>query len=84
MNEPEIKKTIIDLLKKIAPDSEPEKLQPDENIRTVLEIDSFDYLQFIVAMDEHFGIDTPEADYGKIETINSLTRYLMKKKATGS
>lgn len=80
MNEPEIRKTILEQLKKIAPDTEPEKLKPDENIRTTLEIDSFDYLQFIVAIDEHFGIDTPEADYGKIDTLNTLTRYLLEKK----
>lgn len=79
MNETGIKETIISLLKNIAPDTEPEKLKPDENIRTTLEIDSFDYLQFIVAIDEKFGINTPEEDYGKIETMARLMDYLGKK-----
>ena len=79
MNEAGIKQTIVESLKQIAPDTEPEKLQPDDNIRTTLEIDSFDYLQFIVAVDEKFGIDTPEEDYGKIGTLRSLTDYLLQK-----
>lgn len=79
MNESEIRNTIIKLLKKVAPDTEPEKLNPDDNIRTTLEIDSFDYLQFIVSIDEQFHIDTPEEDYGKIETINTLSQYLTEK-----
>ena len=80
MTEEEIKKTIFQLLKQIAPDTEPEKLKPEDNIRNSLEIDSFDALQFVVALDEHVGIETPEADYGKIATLKSLVNYIMKKR----
>jgi acyl carrier protein len=80
MTETEIKLIIFQLLKKIAPDTEPEKLSPDDDIRHTLEIDSFDALQFVVALDEHFGIDTPEADYGKIATLKNLMNYIMEKK----
>ena len=58
MNETEIRQTIFQLLKKIAPDTEPEKLKADDDIRHTLEIDSFDALQLVVALDEHFGIET--------------------------
>ncbi len=80
MTEQEIKSKIFLLLKKIAPDTEPEKLQPDDNIRYMLEIDSFDYLQFMVALDEELRIETPEGDYGKIATIRSLVDYIMQRK----
>lgn len=79
MNEEEIKNIIFQLLKKIAPDTEPSALQPDENIREVLNIDSFDSLQFIVSLNEKLGIEIPEEDYGKISTLKSLTGYLLKK-----
>lgn len=79
MNEAALQTSIFTLLKKVAPDTEPGTLKPDDNIRTTLEIDSFDYLQFIVAIDEQFHIDTPEEDYGKIQTIQSLTSYLLQK-----
>ena len=76
MTQDEIKQTLLQRLKSIAPDTEPEKLQPDDNIRQTLGIDSFDYLQFIVALDEQFGIQTPEEDYGKIQTLKELTDYV--------
>lgn len=78
----EVLKTIFRLLKNIAPDTEPENLQPDENIRQTLAIDSFDYLQFIVGMDEEFDIQTPEEDYGKIETLGNLVEYISRKKSS--
>ena len=80
MNENEIKQTVFKLLKKIAPDTEPEKLNPDDDIRHTLEIDSFDALQFVVALDEQLGIQTPEADYGKIATVRGLVTYILEKK----
>ena len=77
MTEDEIRQTIFLLLKQIAPDTEPSQLQPDDNIREKLEIDSFDALRFIVALDEKLGVETPEEDYGKIATLSTLLKYVM-------
>lgn len=77
MKDEEMKRVLFKLLKNIAPDTEPEKLKPDDKIRQTLGIDSFDYLQFIISVDEHFGVQTPEEDYGKIETLNALIPYIM-------
>jgi acyl carrier protein len=79
MSEEEIKKTIFQLLKQIAPDTEPSTLKPDENIRQTLDIDSFDTLQFLVALNEKLGIEIPEADYGKITTLKTLVNYILDK-----
>ncbi|MCX2739033.1 acyl carrier protein [Pontibacter anaerobius] len=76
MTQEEIKQALVQRLKSIAPDTEPGQLQPDDNIRQTLGIDSFDYLQFIVALDEQFGIETPEEDYGRIQTMRELTDYI--------
>ncbi|ULQ57610.1 phosphopantetheine-binding protein [Flavihumibacter rivuli] len=74
-----IKTLAIDLLKQIAPDTEPGSLAPDDNIRDKLEIDSFDALQFITQLDEKLGLDTPEEDYGKISTLATLCSYFEQK-----
>ncbi|MBL7851197.1 MAG: hypothetical protein JNN04_09865, partial [Cyclobacteriaceae bacterium] len=57
--------------------------KPDDKIRQTLGIDSFDYLQFIIRVDERFGVKTPEEDYGKIETLRALTPYLVSRLAAG-
>ncbi|MFH6972397.1 acyl carrier protein [Flavobacterium petrolei] len=80
MNEEEIKEIIFQLLKKIAPDTEPSTLKPYENIMETLNIDSFDSLQFIVALNKKTGIEIPEEDYGKIATLQALTAYIKNKK----
>ena len=62
MTDDAIKTAIFQLLKHIAPDTEPSQLKPDENIRETLNIDSFDTLQFIIALNEILGIEIPEKD----------------------
>lgn len=79
MKEEDLRPTILKILKGIAPDSDPARLKPDDNIRRTLAIDSFDYLQFIIALDEALGLQTPEEDYGQIETLKSLLDYLTRK-----
>jgi acyl carrier protein len=79
MTELELKQTIFQLLKKIAPDTTPEELSPQDNIRQKLDIDSYDYLQFIIALDKTLGIQIPELDYGKINTLEQLLNYVKSK-----
>jgi len=79
MEKNELKPMIFELLKNIAPDTDPQTLQPNDNIKEVLDIDSFDYLNFIVALDEKLGIETPEEDYGKISTLDDLLNYIQVK-----
>jgi acyl carrier protein len=79
MNEQEIKNTVFQLLKQIAPDTEPSTLQPNENIRETLDIDSFDTLQFLVSLNEKLKIEIPEEDYGKITTLKTLVEYILDK-----
>jgi len=78
----EIKATVFRILRSIAPDTSPEQLGPDDNIRRTLGIDSFDYLQFIIALDEAIDIQTAEEDYGKIETLSALLDYISAKKSS--
>jgi acyl carrier protein len=79
MSEAEITQTIFQLLKQIAPDTEPSTLKPDENIRKTLDIDSFDTLQFLVSLNEKMGVEIPETDYGKTSTLKTLVDYLLEK-----
>jgi acyl carrier protein len=79
MTENEIRQTIFQILKQIAPDTEPEQLEANDNIREKLEIDSFDALRFIVELDEKLGVATPEQDYGKIATLGNLVTYILEK-----
>lgn len=76
MSRAELRIKVCQLLKEIAPDTEPETLKDGDNIREVLGIDSFDALQFIVSLDSHLGVNVPERDYAKTDTLEHLLDYL--------
>jgi len=80
MTTDEIKIILFELLKRIAPDTEPSQLKPEDNIRETLNIDSFDSLQFVVALSEKLGIEIPEQDYGEIKTLKTLVAYIQNMK----
>lgn len=79
MNESEIKDAIFTGLRKIAPESDPASLRPDQKIREALDIDSFDFLSFLIGLHEKTGVEIPEVDYGQLTTLDGMVRYLTTK-----
>ncbi len=76
MNEVELKQIILSVLSQVAPGADMEALGPDENVRDALDIDSFDHLNFLVGLHERLGVDIPEKDYGRLNTVNEIIQYL--------
>lgn len=76
MMETEIRETIIRGLSLIAPETDFEELLPTENIREELDIDSFDFLNFLIGLNEELGVDIPEDDYEKLVSLDDLIKYL--------
>lgn len=72
---------VIDMLKEIAPEVEPESMDPAADMRYELEIDSIDFLNLMIAIDERLGIDVPESDYGNVISLDSLVSYLVNRGA---
>lgn len=76
MNEDQLKQMILANLRLIAPDAVVDDLQPDENLRETLDIDSFDHLNFLIGLNQKLGVDIPEKDYGKLNTLADIIDYL--------
>jgi acyl carrier protein len=76
MTETQITQVIFKLLRRIAPEADPGSLTPDENLRRALDIDSFDALNFFIGLHEELGVNIPEADYGQLNTLAEMLRYL--------
>ena len=79
MTKTEIRETIIAGLSQIAPEADFEELSPTENIREELDIDSFDFLNFLIGLDDKLGVEIPESDYEKLISLNDLISYLMQR-----
>jgi acyl carrier protein len=76
LTEAQYKQIILTHLAQIAPEANLDELSPDENVRDALDIDSFDHLNFLIALHEELGIEIPEAGYGQLNTVNGIDRYL--------
>lgn len=70
------KETLCNLLKTIAPEADLAALPDNADIRQTLEIDSFDFLNFMIAINETFGVEIPETDYGKLSTLADVIHYI--------
>jgi acyl carrier protein len=81
MNEAEIRARVIGIMKSIAPELEESGLRADRPLRDQIDLDSMDWLNFLVALDEKLHVDIPEADYGKLVTLDDLVAYLRGKLA---
>jgi acyl carrier protein len=78
-SEEQLREIIIDTLSQIAPEADFDDLENDEDVREALDIDSFDFLNFLIGLNEQIGVDIPEADYGKLISMDDLTGYLLAK-----
>lgn len=76
MSDSQILDTICAVLRTIAPDADARALAPDANLRESLEIDSFDFLNLLIGLHQKLGVEIPEADYGQLNSVGGLTRYL--------
>lgn len=72
----QIKTAIFDILGAIAPEADLDAIAPDKPLRDQLDIDSYDFLNVVIHLHETLGVDIPEADYGKLATLNSTIDYL--------
>lgn len=63
-------------LKRAAPGSDIDAIDPDTDIRDALELDSLDFLQFVEILSETSGRRIDEDDYPELATLNSCIRFL--------
>lgn len=76
MNDKELRATVIDTLLAIAPEVEPAELRDDKPLRSQVDLDSMDWLNFLIALHEKLSVDIPEADYAKLVSLRDLLAYL--------
>jgi acyl carrier protein len=82
VNESEIRSRVLGIIKSIAPELEEGELRADRPLRDQIDLDSMDWLNVLVAVNEKLHVDIPEADYGKLVTLDNLVAYLRGKLAS--
>jgi acyl carrier protein len=77
----EIRSAVMAEIRQIAPELEESEMKPDRPLRDQVDLDSMDWLNFILALHEHFKVEIPEADYKKLGTLQEIVAYLASKQA---
>lgn len=79
MNTTAVRETVYAILKSIAPEIEPAQLDAAAPLREQIDLDSMDYLNFIVGMHEKLKVAIPESDYQRLVSLDNIVSYLHEK-----
>ena len=69
--------TVLGILRKIAPEIEPEAIDRARPLRHQVDLDSMDWLNFLVALHERLSVSIPETDYAQLVTLDNVLDYLL-------
>jgi acyl carrier protein len=72
----ELREVVVQALTGVAPEINPAAVQPGVSFRDQFDLDSMDFLNFVLALHDRLGLDIPEVDYPKLMTLDGAVAYL--------
>lgn len=84
MSEVEMRSVVLQAIAQVAPEVDTSSIDAGEDLQEQLDLDSMDFLNVIVAIDQRTGIEIPERDYPKLTTLDGASAYLAAAQATGT
>ena len=75
----ELKRHVFDALLETAPEANTDALDPAVSFRDQFEIDSVDFLNFVLSLEKRLNVEIPEGDYPKLSSLNGCISYLATK-----
>ena len=82
MTREQIRDAVLSALTRVAPEIDPATLRAESALRVEYELDSMDFLNFVIALHRDLGVDIPESDYPKLATLNGAVDYLSERLAS--
>ena len=76
MSPDETRSIVLRCIRRVAPEVNPDEIEPDVNLRDQLDIDSMDFLNIVIAIDRETGVDIPEENYPELLTLDALVSYV--------
>ncbi len=75
MTRDELRAALLDCLSRIAPEVDLAGLRPAQRLRDQVDLDSVDWMNFLVAVHAALGIDIPDVDAARLTTLDQLIDY---------
>jgi acyl carrier protein len=67
---------VCEALSNVAPEVDLNAIDPAKNLRDQIDIDSVDFLNFVIGLHKESGVEIPDADVPKLVTLNGCVEYL--------
>ena len=75
MNREQIQAELLAAIGEIAPETDLAAIDPTRLLRQQVDLDSADWLNFLVAVHERIGVDIPDAEAARLRTLQQLVDY---------
>jgi acyl carrier protein len=79
VTESEIRQIVREALSNVAPEVDLNAIDSAKNLRDQIDIDSVDFLNFVIGLHKELGIEIPDADVAKLGTLNGCVAYLQSR-----
>ena len=76
MDDQEIRAAVFAALQSVAPEISPQDVAPARALREEVDLDSMDFLNFLIRLSAAVGIRIPERDYGRLRSIDDIVAYV--------
>jgi acyl carrier protein len=76
MTREEIRAAVVAAIVSVVPGVRPDEIQPATPFREQLDMDSMDFINFVVELDERLGVAVPEGDYARLASVDACVEYL--------
>ena len=83
MDRNDVRQAVLMELRRIAPELEADQVVPAKLLHDQVDLDSMDWLNFLVALHERLKVEIPEADYSRLGTLDQIVDYLMGRMQAG-
>ena len=77
--ETEIREVVLRALNNVAPEVDLGSIDAARDLRDQIDIDSVDFLNFVIGLHKELGTEIPDADVPKLATLNGCIAYLLSK-----
>jgi acyl carrier protein len=76
MNDAQLRSTVVATLLSIAPEVDAALLSDNRPLRLQVDLDSMDWLNFLIGLSQQLKVGIAESDYGQLVTLTDLLAYL--------
>ena len=77
----DVRGAVLATIASIAPDTDVQRIRPDQPLRQQIDLDSMDWLNVMVDLGDRLSIQIPESAYGRLATLDSIVDYVVSRRA---